>query len=215
MATYTYSIASDTANALLASDALKAEYEASTIITALDYISVLGDALDVHTKDTLSAGDETILDGVISAHTGVALAGEPQEVIVDSSPPFAAKQLPNGKKLFSRVHGEEYALSAGSNILDYSIPYPAVKFNELEIIGCELGDKATLRVKDDASGTYSTVANYTLNTFGDDVFMAKDYYHRASSYDADLYTGMRIYIEFESESAKTIYVNYILHELKD
>ena len=82
---YTYSIASDTANAKLAADSLKEEIGSSAIITALDYITALGDVLDVYMKDSLSAGDETILDGVVSAHTGVALAGEPQQVSVFGS----------------------------------------------------------------------------------------------------------------------------------
>lgn len=213
--TYQY-LVTDTANNLVASDALKQSIEKESGITIqVNGVSYNTTHINIEFADALPGTQKADhLDGLVTAHTGEKLI-YPDEVIVDSSPPFAAKVLPNGKKLFSRVKGEEYSLSAGSNTLDFAIPYPQVKFNELEIIGCELGDNATLRIKDDASGTYSTVPNYTLNTFGENVYMAKDYYHRASSYDADLYYGMRIYIEFESESAKTVYVNYILHELKD
>lgn len=89
---YTYSIATDTANAALASDALKSEYEASSIVTALDYITALGDVLDIYCKDALSAGDKTTLDGLVTAHTGVGLSGDPSEVnIIDPimNKPFA------------------------------------------------------------------------------------------------------------------------------
>jgi hypothetical protein len=69
---YTYSVASDTANALANSDSLSSEVTASEIIAALDYIAISGDVLDVWMKNSLSAGDKTNLDNVVSAHTGVA-----------------------------------------------------------------------------------------------------------------------------------------------
>lgn len=77
---YTYSIAGDTANGILAAGALKEEIGSSSIITALDYISSLGDVLDVYMKDALSTGDKTTLDGVVAAHEGVPLEGPPQIV---------------------------------------------------------------------------------------------------------------------------------------
>lgn len=136
-------------------------------------------------------------------------------ITVESSPPFLSKILPNGKKLFSRVHGVEFSVTTGSNNCEFSIPYPAVKFNELEIINAEIGEKATLTIKDDSNGTYTTIPNYTLNTFGNAVNIAEKYYKRKSDYDADLYLNMVIHINYTSLSNKTIYVNYILHEVKD
>lgn len=127
--------------------------------------------------------------------------------------PFSSKIIGN-KKVFTRVIGEEYDIIQGVNIIDFSIPYNQVKFNELEIINAEIGDKVTLSIKDTSTGSYSTVPNYTLNTFGNNVNMNNQYYKRFSNYDADLYIGMRIYIEFESISTKKVYINYILHELK-
>lgn len=59
--------------------ALKSETQASAIVTALDYINAneVGPPtdleVDVWFKDALSAGDQTLLDGVIAAHTGVPL----------------------------------------------------------------------------------------------------------------------------------------------
>jgi hypothetical protein len=82
---YTYSIADDTANAKV-SDSLQVEIGDSAIITALDYISQTGDVLDIYMKDALSAGDETILDGVVSAHDGVQLV-EPAEVSITQNDP--------------------------------------------------------------------------------------------------------------------------------
>jgi len=71
---YTYSIAGDTAQAKLVPGKLGEEIGESSIVIALDYINSSGDVLDVWMKDSLSAGDETILDGVVAAHDGVPLA---------------------------------------------------------------------------------------------------------------------------------------------
>lgn len=136
-----------------------------------------------------------------------------KKLVLEQSP-FASKILKDGKKLFARNHGEKFTLSSGPNTLEFSIPYPQVKFNELEIIGGEIGDILDLKILDDSSGTYTTVPNYQLNQFGFTVACAKDYYRRASNYDADLFYGMRVVINFTSSSAKDVYINYILHEVK-
>lgn len=47
---------------------LASEIRKSAIVTALDYISTVGTAVSVYMKDTLSPGDETILNGVVAAH---------------------------------------------------------------------------------------------------------------------------------------------------
>lgn len=70
---YTYSIATDTANALLASDSLEKSIRESAILHALASVVSLGDVLDISFRDAISAGDKTTLDGLVSAHTGVAL----------------------------------------------------------------------------------------------------------------------------------------------
>lgn len=129
--------------------------------------------------------------------------------------PFSAKVLQNGKKLFTRTHGKEFALSIGSNTLDFNIPYTQCKISGIEILNGEFGDKVDLFILDDDLGTYSTVPNYVLNQFGFETNIAKDFYNRESSYDADLYYNMYISITYYSESAKNIYINYLLHEVKD
>jgi hypothetical protein len=85
---YTYSIATDTANAAVHTRSLDEAIRTSAIVTALDGLTTGGDVLTVKMKDALSGGDETILDGLISAHTGV--------VTVAPAPPVT----PNGVPLF-------------------------------------------------------------------------------------------------------------------
>jgi len=126
---------------------------------------------------------------------------------------FTSKEE-NGLKLFTRTHGASYDLEIGSGNCDFVIPYNQVKFNALEIVGCEKGDTISLQILDSDSGIVSTVPNYMLNQFGFSVGVPDGFYVRESKYDADLFSGLKIRIMYESISAKKIHINYILHELK-
>ncbi len=132
---------------------------------------------------------------------------------IDALPPFAAKTI-NGMSIYSRPKGMAQAVILGTTTFETVVSFPKVKFNELEIIGGEIGDNVNLKILDTAAGTYSGAPNYQLNQFGYTVNVAKDYYSRVSQYDADLYQGMRIVLEYTSVSAKTVYPNFIIHELK-
>jgi len=79
---YTYSIASDFLNAKVDTTKLSTEVQASAIVTAYDYTQTNEDVCDIWFKDALSTGDETILDGLVAAHDGIAL---PSDVINVSS----------------------------------------------------------------------------------------------------------------------------------
>lgn len=126
---------------------------------------------------------------------------------------FTAKTLADGRKLFTRNIGKAFALTAGVNVIDFDIPYPQCKITGIEVINGEVGDKANLYILDDGLGTYSTIPNYPLNQFGIDVNVPKDFYSRQSNYDADLYYNMCISFVYTSMSDKTLYINYILHEV--
>lgn len=213
MATFkTYNI-TDTENDLLNSAALDAAMRAD---------SVVGDVFDgvnraqgestftCHLTVERTTAYDTAMDAVVAAHTGTALLAPASEVV---SQPFATKVV-GGKSLFARNHGCAFSLSAGSNTKEFVISYPHVKFTEIEIIGAELGDYTQLKILDTATGTYSTVPNYQLNQFGFSVYLKPDHYRKSCRYDADLYTGMRVVLEYESVSAKNLYVNFTLHEVK-
>lgn len=70
---YTYSISIDFPDDKVATDRLEQEIRQSAIIIAIDYINTSGDDCDIWFKDTLSSGDETILDGIVAVHSGVPL----------------------------------------------------------------------------------------------------------------------------------------------
>jgi len=74
---YTYSVATDTANAKVHPKSLDQEIRASAIVIALEGVGQSLDVLTITMKDALSTGDETILDGVIAAHQGTVAVNLP------------------------------------------------------------------------------------------------------------------------------------------
>ena len=73
--TYNYTISTAFPNGKVATDRLTVEIQASSIVTALDSISTLANNCAILFKDVLSAGDQTTLNGVVAAHSGVPLGG--------------------------------------------------------------------------------------------------------------------------------------------
>ena len=139
----------------------------------------------------------------------------PVEVVTQKSkPPFASKVIPGTDyKLFKRDTGKAFAVTTGSNDCDFVIPFNIMKVTGVEIMGAELGDHCDFEVYDTPSGAISTVPNYKLNQFGYSVYISKDYYRRECQYDADVIKDMKIRVKFTSVSDKTIYINYIIHEV--
>lgn len=127
---------------------------------------------------------------------------------------FAAKTLPNGKRLFARNMGLQFALTVGQNTLSYTVTYGWAKLIGAELVNCEALDAINFKVFDNAQGSYSGVANYQLGQFAYSLNTPKDFYARVAPYDADIYQGMVLVIEYTSVSAKTIGVNLILNEVK-
>lgn len=216
---YLYSIINDTQSSLLNHSKLSSEISNSSIGQVPSEVTSNDDSLKISFDLELSSSQETTLSAIVSSHDGEP---DPEEVIpsqveiVNETPPspFANKVI-GVKKVFSRVTGKSFPVTTGNNTLTFTIPYPHVKINGVEIIGCSLGDKLTFKVLDSSSGTYTTVPNLELNTFGIDVYMCEGKYERLSNYDADLYQGMQVQVEYTSTSNKTAYINYIIHELKD
>jgi hypothetical protein len=217
-----------TYNKLCDSNRLSAEIKDSPIVIAEDRIetSSLG-ITDVYMKAALSNEEETTLNALVTAHVNTPL---PDDVVINvnvesqpavtisSAPAFQAKTLViNGvtKKLFARNIGFDYALSAGTNTITYSIPYPWLKMLGMEVVNCEALDKVNFKVFDNSLGTYSGVPNLLLNQFAFNLNLPKDYYSRESRFDADIYYGMVLSIEYNSISAKTIGINLAANEVKD
>lgn len=77
---FSYSIANDTLNGLVAEANLHQEIAGSAITIALQGLTTSGDDLTVEFKASISASEETILNGLIASHDGVRSVNDPQIV---------------------------------------------------------------------------------------------------------------------------------------
>lgn len=189
---------------------LEQEIRNSTITKALESISSLGDQITVKFKDTLTEAELELLTTLIQNHI-------PQPVnntTIITASPFDSKVLENNKRLFKRFIGVQYTLSQGENVLLYTIPYPWVKIDGIEIINCSILDKLDFEVLDSVNGNYSGIPNFKLNQFGFSVNLPEGFYSVRSKYDSDLYQGMQIMFKYFSSNQKTIGINLDLHEVK-
>jgi septum formation inhibitor-activating ATPase MinD len=82
-----------------------------------------------------------------------------------------------------------------------------------EVVGSETLDTVTFKVLDTPAGTYSGVANKVLSQFATTQNVVKDVYQYSSIYDADLYIGLRVVVEYTSLSDKTVGINLFLNEV--
>ena len=126
------------------------------------------------------------------------------------------------KDLFKRIHGANFNVTTnGNNTCDFIIPYPHVKIEGIEVLNAKMQDRLSFYVLDTDTNTYSQAPveavgpNYQLNQFAFDIHPKDGYYVHQSQYDADLYQGMIIRIEYFNEgTGKDIYMNFILNEVK-
>jgi hypothetical protein len=193
---------------------LDQEIRASSITVALDTITSLCLDVKITFKASISIAEKQVLDDIVAAHVPQPT---PDDVLIARTinETFTSKNLVDGKKLFVRNHGYSHELAIGANDIEITIPYAHCKINELEVIGSEIGDKVNFKVLDSVNGDYTTIPKYQLNQFAFNLNLSKDHYRRHCSYDADLYLGMIILIEYDSKSAKDVGVNIVLHEVKD
>lgn len=162
----------------------------------------------------MSSDGISTLSGSGSDHVDFLKNLIPATIAINSLTAFASKILPDGKKLYKRYWGIQAAVDSGENTIIYTIPYPQVKIIGVDILYAETLDTISLFILDSTTGTYSTIPNYILNQFGFDVNISKDFFRQESNYDADLFQDMQIKIVYNSQSAKTIGINFNLSEVK-
>lgn len=137
---------------------------------------------------------------------------------IESQPPFNAKVLPDGSKVFRRVRGIVATINNAQTNIDFIVPFQKCKITGLQIIGATLGDKAKFQVLDDSNGTVSGYPGIVLNTFGENVYVAPGEVSYPSKYDADLFGGLVLRIVYDSidqvlDPPRKIYINFDLHEV--
>lgn len=172
----------------------------------------------------ISTGDASVgnADGYFSTISDQLswLRGDKTDVEVLTLPqqnPFSAKQLlVDGviKKIFTRLTGIQANVQIGDNTIIYTIPYTWMKISGMAIINGETLDIANFYVLDTTTGTYFGTPDAVLNQFGINVNISKDFQKHKSNYDADIYQGMQLKVVYNSKSAKTIGINFDLHEIR-
>lgn len=158
------------------------------------------DLIDFETNYKSNANKPTVLNSAVQAQA-----------------PFGNKTIIiNGvtKKLFARFTGFQTTLTTGSNEINHTVIYPWAKIIGIEVINCSALDTASLKIYDNDLGSYSGVPNLLLNQFSFDLNMPDGFYQRQAQFDADIYQGMVIKIDYTSVSDKTIGINILYNEVK-
>jgi hypothetical protein len=127
--------------------------------------------------------------------------------------PFASRRI-GDRKLFKRVHGMVMVCGQGVNEQSFTVPYPHCKITGVEICNASAMDVVDFKVSDSDAGNYSGIPNFPLDKFGHAVVLPGEFYSHKAEYDADLYLGMKLTITYTSINAKSIGVNFVLHEVK-
>lgn len=186
------------------------EAKFSSSSTLLSYI---GDGSALMAKDDSGASDIADVNTAIDFLKNMT----PSEVEATLYP-FAAKALPNGKKLYKRKHGVfSNSISPGqTGVTVFVVPYLECKITETEVIAGQLGDKLNFRVLDTVAGTLTGTPSSSVNQFGFDVYITDGLYRESSNYDADLFQGLQLEIEYTNMGASSVTPKYniTLHEIK-
>lgn len=130
---------------------------------------------------------------------------------------FARSVLPDGQKLFKRIHGMgSLTLNAGATgELELEINYDWVKLEGVAIMDQLDPISANFYIKDATAGTYSGVSKKIMNQYGMDVNIPENFFEKKSNFESNLYLGMWIVIEITNHSAltQTIRANVELNEV--
>ena len=132
-----------------------------------------------------------------------------------SLPAFSSNYTTDGK-LFRRKHGYKFTVDANElKQFEIIVPYAKCKIDSVEIIGCHKSDTSNFKILDDDLGTITTIPKQQINQYGFDVNMTDDFYKDQSRYEADLFAGLYIKIEYQENMGlqKEISVNIDFHEV--
>ena len=121
---YTYSIATDTANAKIDGGSLKLEIGNSDIVIAVDHINTNTDVLDIFMKDSLSVNDKTTLDNTVSLHNGDSLDLIPVKVTVreeeiETGGHYRATAKTMNVPATVGWHTHDFCFDYGSHLVEY------------------------------------------------------------------------------------------------
>jgi hypothetical protein len=131
--------------------------------------------------------------------------------IVHKQGAFASKD-----NLHFRGQGLKHTIAGGDTYsFDYVIPHAQCEFNGVEILYAEGKDVVNLKILDTSTGTYSTIPDFILDQFGTAWNVSKEVCIKELDYNATLYQGMRIVVEYTNNhtAAVEIAVNLNIHKV--
>lgn len=168
------------------------------------------------------------MGNLIKGSKSSSLVRIPNGVAIEKVKPFSDKNLPDGRKVFKRIHGVSSSVYDIMAPIEFIIPYNTCKITGVEVIAAMHGDNVNLKIYDTPDGMIQQLfygiapenvePNKFLNQFGFNTNLAKDFHRETSNYDADLIKDMKIVVEYNPKntgSSRDVYINFILHEIKD
>ena len=110
---YTYAM-TDFLNGLVNISTLKVDIEQSNITKGVKEITATSSTCDIWFKDSLSAGEKTVLDGIVDVHSGVATEDN-APTMPDGRPLVRADTRPIGTQTYFTCCGDD-STSIGGGI---------------------------------------------------------------------------------------------------
>lgn len=122
--------------------------------------------------------------------------------------PLASNHLPDGRTMFTKVHGVKDTFAAGeTKTLEFTIPYAQCFFTGAEVVH-DVQSSADMEVAHPVNGT--------IEQYGYSVNQGKVQYTRESKYGAELAAGLilKCTITNDSSSSMVIGANFLLIDLR-
>lgn len=128
--------------------------------------------------------------------------------------PIQANELPNGKILYTKIHGDKTTVAAGqTHTFRFIVPYAGgVYFQGAEILQDIIGVSDFHVSVPDGQGGFVSAEQY-----GYDVNMGTIKYIRESKYAAFVpqYLGLECVYTNDTDQPQEVGVNFLMHELRD
>jgi hypothetical protein len=153
--TYTFSIQNNFPNHAVAPDRLTLEIDESSIVTGLISITTNGDACFILFKDVLSGTDQTTLNAIVAAHSGVPLPSAAQPVSLFSLV-APTGQLPRST---GRAVGYVATSSTGNQVVRATTYTPQGVNGQRSVASSNANDTAS------GTGAQTIVLNYLTSAF--------------------------------------------------
>lgn len=210
---YNYTISTDTKNGVADPGALASELAASSIITALNGVSIEGDILHIDFKAILVAQDQATMATIVADHTGEAAEDEDFDKIKTFA--VSDNKTEDGKILYAKIHGFKSNIAAGeSHIFAFQNPYPEIYFFGAEIMQDIIG-VADFDVFAPVPGHPD--GGVIAEPYGYNVNLGTIKYIRETKFAARLPQGLLLRCHYTNDTAveQEVGINYLMHELRD